>query len=105
MSDLISRSYILHIIEMWMKVPSYSEAELNIMRGIDYEVRTAPPVESWSAVKDILKELEQKEEKLYADHCDATARIKAIRKIAESSQQPKQKIDGIKPLVEPEVME
>lgn len=105
MSDLISRSYILKIIEMWMKVPSYSEAELNIMRGIDYEVRTAPPVESWSAVGDILKELEQKEEKLYADHCDATARLKAINKIIESSQTPKRKIDGIKPLAGMEVSE
>lgn len=45
MSDLIRRSYILKIIEMWMKVPSYSESERNIMRAIDYEVRTAPSAE------------------------------------------------------------
>lgn len=45
MSDLISRSYILNIIEMWMKVPSYNESERNIMRAIDYEVRTAPSAE------------------------------------------------------------
>ena len=46
MNDLISRSYILNIIEMWMKVPSYSESERNIMRAIDYEVRTAPSAET-----------------------------------------------------------
>lgn len=45
MGDLISRSYILKTIEMWMKVPSYSESERNIMRAIDYEVRTAPSAE------------------------------------------------------------
>lgn len=45
MADLIKRSYILKIIEMWMKVPSYSESERNIMRAIDYEVRTAPSAE------------------------------------------------------------
>ena len=105
MTDLISRSYILNIIEMWMKVPFYSETELNIMRGIDYEVRTAPPVELWSAVGDILKELEQKEEKLCSDYCDATARLKAINKIVDSKQKPNQKIDGIKPLAELEVSE
>ena len=46
MNDLISRSYIINIIEMWMKVPSYSESERNIMRAIDYEVRTAPSAET-----------------------------------------------------------
>lgn len=105
MKDLISRSYILHIIDMWMKVPSYSEAERNIMRAFDYEIRTAPSVESWDVVKDILKELEQKEEKLYADHCDATARLRAINKIVDSNQAPKKKVDGIKPLAEMEVSE
>lgn len=100
MSDFISRSYILHIIEKWIKVLSYSEAERNIMRAFDYEVRTAPSAESWDVVKAILNELEQKEEKLYADHCDATARLKAINKIAKSNQAPTQKIDGIKPLAE-----
>lgn len=55
MSDLISRSYILHIIEIWMKVPSYSEAELNIMKGIDYEVRTAPSAEKKAKWEDIVE--------------------------------------------------
>lgn len=105
MSDLISRSYILNIIEMWMKVPSYSESERNIMRAIDYEVRTAPSADPWSAIKTMLNNLEQKEEKLYADYCDTTARLKAINKIAESSQPPKQKIGGIKPLAEMGVTE
>ena len=64
-----------------------------------------PAVDTWDIVKIILKELEQNEEKLYADYCDTTARLKAINKIAESSQTPKQKIDGIKPLAEMEVEE
>lgn len=60
-----------------------------------------PSAEPWDIVKTALKELEQKEEKLWADYCDATARLKAISKIAESSQKPNQKIEGIKPLAEP----
>lgn len=40
-----------------------------------------------------------------ADYCDATARLKAINKIAKSSQAPTQKIDGIKPLAEVGVTE
>ena len=59
----------------------------------------------WSAIKAILNELERKQEKLYADYCDATARLKAVDKIAKSSQKPNQKIDGIKPLAEMEVTE
>ena len=42
MSDLISRSRILKIIETWMKVPSYNESERNIMRAFYYEVKTTP---------------------------------------------------------------
>lgn len=53
----------------------------------------------------ILKELKQNEEKLYTDYCDAIARLKAINKIVESSQAPRQKIDGIKPLAEMGVTE
>jgi hypothetical protein len=105
MNDLISRSYILNIIEMWMKVPSYSESERNIMRAIDYEARSAPSADPWKTVKKILDELEWENEKLLVDYCDTTARVKAIRKIAESGQTPKQKIDGIKPLAEMGVTE
>lgn len=55
MNDLISRSYILNIIEMWMKVPSYSESERNIMRAIDYEVRSAPSADpGWIPVTERL---------------------------------------------------
>lgn len=57
MNDLISRSYILNIIEMWMKVPSYSESERNIMRAIDYEVRSAPSADpGWIPVTERLPE-------------------------------------------------
>lgn len=62
-----------------------------------------PSADPWDIVKTMLKELEQKEERLYSDYRDTTARLKAINKIAESSQPPKQKIDGIKPLAELEV--
>lgn len=105
MNDLISRSYILNIIEMWMKVPSYSESEQNIMRAIDYEVRSAPSADPWNTVKKILDELEWENEKLLVDYCDTTARLNAINKIAKSSQKPSQKVDGIKPLAEMGVSE
>lgn len=59
----------------------------------------------WSAVRTTLNELERKQEKLYTDYCDATARLKAINRIVESSQSQKQKIDGIKPLAEMVVTE
>lgn len=68
-------------------------------------VSNIPSAEPWDIVKTMLKELEQKEERLYSDYCDATASLKVISKIAKSSQTPKQKIDGIKPLAEMEVTE
>lgn len=105
MNDLISRNYILKIIEMWMEVPSYSESERNIMRAIDYEVRTAPSADPWNTVKKILDELKYENEKLLVDYCDTTARLRAINKIAKSTQKPNQKIAGIKPLAELEVGE
>lgn len=63
-----------------------------------------PSEDPLSAIRTMLNELERKQEKLYADYCDATARLKAINKIVESSQAPRQKIDGIKPLAEMGVM-
>lgn len=59
MADLIRRSYILKIIEMWMKVPSYSESEQNIMRAIDYEVRIAPSAQQWVSVTEGLPKLKE----------------------------------------------
>ena len=53
----------------------------------------------------MLNKLEKENEKLYTDYCDAMARLRAIQRIVESNQQPKQKIDGIKSLVELEVNE
>lgn len=52
MSDLISRSRILKIMEMWMKVSSYNESERNIMRALYYEVRTAPSAQQWVTVTE-----------------------------------------------------
>lgn len=66
-------------------------------------VSKIPCEEPWNIVKSTLNELERKEEKLYSDYCDTTARLKAINKIAKSSQKPNQKIDGIKLLAEMEV--
>ena len=57
----------------------------------------------WSAIRTMLNELEQKQERLYANYCDSTARLKAINKIAKSGQKPNQKVNGIKPLAEMEV--
>lgn len=93
MSDLISRKEAIKAIENvpqgnWLNI-RYSE-----------EIERLPSVDPWNAVKTLLNELEQKVEKLHADYCDATARLKAISKIAESDQTPNRKIDGIKPLAE-----
>lgn len=63
-------------------------------------VSKIPCEEPWNTVKSTLSELEKKEEKLYSNYCDTTARLKAINKIAKSSQKPRQKIDGIKSLAE-----
>lgn len=68
-------------------------------------LREIPSTEPWDIIKTMLKELEQKEERLYLDYCDATARLRAIDKIAKSSQKPNLKIDGIKPLAELETRE
>lgn len=87
----------------------YGEADTDgyvfCTKGSDFvdaceKIFDAPSVEPWSAIKTMLNELERKQEKLYADYCDTTARLKAISKIAESDQKPNQKIDGIKPLAE-----
>ena len=68
-------------------------------------IKQLPSAEPWSAIRTMLNELERKQEKLYADYRDATARLRAINKIAESDQKPNQKIDGIKPLAELETEE
>lgn len=62
-----------------------------------------PLADPWSAVRTILEELKYENEKLLIDYCDLKARLKAIKKIAESNQAPQRKIDGIKPLTEIEV--
>ena len=52
------------------------------------------------AIKDLLNELERIDEVLYASHDEIRARMKAIGKIANSNQTPKQKIKGIRPLAD-----
>lgn len=96
MKDLIYRQGAINAIEN-------TECELlpEEWDELTKAIKQVPSAEPWSAIKTLLNELEQKEEKLWADYCDATARLKAISKIAESSQKPNQKIEGIKPLAEP----
>lgn len=106
MSDLISRKDVIEYLMInmnWIEEGERVE-DSDKKRGIITDlISGVPSVEPWSAVKILLNELEQKVEKLHADYCDATARLKAISKIAESDQKPKQKIDGIKPLAELDV--
>lgn len=105
MHDLISRQAAIDaLISEGKSVDSrYFSAERIIHESDAIEaISMLPSAEPWDVVKTMLKELEQKEERLYSDYCDATARLKAISKIAESSQTPKQKIEGIWPLAQQE---
>ena len=112
--DLISRQEAIDAIRVYMNgykehigKPDDSEVfahSRGLILSIESSINALPSAEpSWDIVKTMLKELEQKEERLYSDYFDTTARLKAINKIAESSQTTKQKIDGIKPLAELEV--
>lgn len=105
-NDCISRQAAIDaIIAEGRTVDSrYLESERIIHESDAVEaISMLPSAEPWSAVRSILEELERKQERLYADYCDTTARLKAIDKIAKSNQTMKQKIDGIVPLAEQEV--
>ena len=95
MSDFISRKDAYKVLSDY-----YHHRTATQHDALKEALSRVPSAEPWDIVKTVLKELEQKEEKLCADYCDATARLKAISKIADSSQSPKQKIVGIKPLAE-----
>lgn len=97
-TDLISRRAAIDAVNVGNLHPGIISSLKSIIEEI-------PSAEPWDIVKMILKELEQKEERLYSDYCDATARLNAINKIAGSDQTPNRKIDGIKPLAEMEVTE
>ena len=100
MGDLIRRQAAINALEN-------TECELlpEEWDELTDAIKQVPSAEPWGAIRTMLNELERKQEKLYADYRDATARLKAINKIAESGQPPKQKIDGIKPLAEMGVTE
>ncbi len=109
MADLIDRQALLDSLGISKDCKSCKYVDtfgyVFCTKGSDFvdvceKIFDAPAVEGWSAVKTLLSDLEQKVEKLHADYCDTTARLKAIDKIAKSSQKPNQKIDGIKPLAE-----
>ena len=107
-TDLISRKAAIDALAKFVPYSICDESEKSYMNGLTdaYNlICQLPSVEPWDIVKRMLNELEQKEERLYSDYCDATARLNAINKIAESDQKPNQKIDGIKPLAEMEVTE
>lgn len=104
MIDLVSRQEVKEILRTeWVKLfPMELDPYLSLAME---KIENIPSAEPWSAVRTILEELERKQERLYADYCDAKARLKAINKIAESGQAPKQMIDGIKSLTEVGVSE
>lgn len=105
MSDLIDREEALTALRDTLKSGGKSKG----LRPVTFEmicaIKSLPSAEPWVTVKTMLRELEQKEERLYSDYCDATAKLKAINKIARSSQKPNQKINGINALAEMEVEE
>ena len=114
MRDLIDRKALLESLGIGDDCNNckYGEADtygyVFCTKGSDFvdaceKIFDALSVEPWSAIKTMLNDLEQKEERLYSDYCDAAARLKAINKIAGSDQTPNRKIDGIKPLAEAEL--
>ena len=42
MSDLISRQTALNTFEKWLSVKGYSEGEMNMLKGVIYELRYMP---------------------------------------------------------------
>ena len=44
MDDLISRQAAINKFEPWLKVEGYSEGELNMLKGVLYELRFIPSV-------------------------------------------------------------
>lgn len=115
MNDLISRQAVIDAINAYMNgykehigKPDDSEVFAHargLIVSIKSSINALPSAEPWDIVKTMLKELEQKEERLYSDYRDTKARLNAISKIVESSQKPNQKIAGIKPLAKTEVTE
>lgn len=108
MIDLVNRKAAIDaLISEGRSVDSrYISAERIIHESDAVEaISMLPPTDPWSTVRNILEELKYENEKLYIAYCDVKARLKAIDKIAKSSQKPSQKIDGIKPLAEMEVTE
>ena len=104
--DLINRQAAIDALAKFVPYSICDESTESYTNGLTdaYNlICQLPSAESWDIVKTALKELEQKEERIYSDYCDATARLKAIDKIAKSNQTMKQKIDGIVPLAEQEV--
>lgn len=114
-NDCISRQAAIDAIRVYMNgykehigKPDDSEVFAHargLIVSIKSSINALPSIDPWNTVKKILDELEWENEKLLVDYCDTTARLKAINKIAESSQKPNQKIAGIKPLAELEVGE
>lgn len=98
MNDLISRQMAIDAM-----ISQNGVVDKSVAKRILIQLPSVEP--SLEIVKTMLKELEQKEERLYSDYRDTTARLKAINKIAKSNQTPKRKIDGIKSLAELEVGE
>ena len=73
-----------------MTTEEYRKALIQIMdcgRGLD-------------AIKDLVTEMQKRNQLFIRAYDDTTARLTAINKIANSSQTPKQKINGIKPLAD-----
>ena len=80
-----------------------SNAQIGDMTDEEYRMAIMEIVASGRtliAIKDLLSELERIDGVLYASHDEIRARMKAIAKIANSNQTPKQKIKGIRPLAD-----
>lgn len=107
MIDLVNRKAAIDaLISEGRNVGSRYPAERIICECDAIEaISMLPSEDPWSVVRTILEELKYENEKLLIAYCDVKARLKAIDKIAKSSQKPSQKINGIKPLAEMEVTE
>lgn len=52
--DLISRNAIIKLLDLWLSVPDYNEAERRIMMALRWEIEHSLPANNWINVKDDL---------------------------------------------------
>lgn len=55
--DLISRNAIIKLLDLWLSVPDYNEAERHIMMALRLEIEHSLPANNWISVKDRMPDM------------------------------------------------